>query len=69
MLGLGRFIVVVLLIFMIIIGCVIIISVYQKLSQHLMDVIQGFLLGLESLLLCLHAMTEIIIIIGISHVG
>ena len=69
MICLGRFIVVVLLIFVITTGCVIIIPVCQELSQYLLDIVLGFLLGLESLLMCLHAMTEIIIIIVISHVG
>ena len=69
MIALRRFIVVVLLIFVITARCVIIIPVCQKLSQYLLDVIQGFLLGLESLLLCLHTMTEIIIIVVINHVG
>jgi len=69
MLSLGRFIIVVFLIFVITTGCVIIILICQELIQHLLDVVQGFLLGLESLLLCLHATTEIIIIIDISHVG
>ena len=69
MIGLGRFIIVVLLIFVITIGCVIIILVCKELSQYLLDVVQSFLLGLGSLLLCLHAMTEIIIIVVISHVG
>ena len=69
MLSLEWFIVVVLLIFMITASCVIIVPVCQELSQYLLDVVQGFLLSLESLLLCLHAITEIIIIIVISHVG
>jgi len=70
MIGLGWFIVVVvLLIFVITTGCVIIIPVCQELSQYLLDIVQGFLLGLESLLSCLHAMTEIIIIVVINHVG
>jgi len=69
MIELGRFIIVVLLIFVIITGCVIIVPVCQELSQYLLDVVQSFLLGLRSLLLCLHAITEIIIIVVISHVG
>jgi len=58
MLGLGWFIVVVLLIFVITTGCVIIVPVCQELSKHLLDVVQGFLLGFESMLLCFHAMKE-----------
>jgi len=69
MISLGRFIVVVLLIFVITTGYAIIVPVCQELSQYLLDVVQGFLLGLESLLMCLHAMTKIIIIVIISHVG
>ena len=69
MISLRRFIVIVLLILVITIGCVIIIPVCQELSQYLLDIIQDFLLGLGSLLLCLHAMTEITIIIVISYVG
>jgi len=65
---LGRLIVIVLLIFLITTSCVIVL-VCQELSQYLLDVVQGFLLGLESLLMCLHAITEIIIIVVISHVG
>jgi len=57
MLSLGRFIVVVLLIFVITAGYVIIVLVCQELSQHLLDVIRGFLLGLESLLMCLYVTT------------
>ena len=69
MIGIGMFIVVILLIFVITTGCVIIVPVCQELSQHLLDVVQDFLLGLESLLFCLHTMTEIIIVVVISHVG
>ena len=69
MIGLRRFIVIVLFIYVITTGCVIIVLVCQELSQYLLDIVQGFLLGLGSLLLCLHAMTEIIIIIVISHVS
>ena len=69
MICLERLIVVVLLIFVITTRCVIIIPVCQELSQYLLDIVQDFLLGLGGLLLCLHAMTEIIIIDVISHVG
>jgi len=44
------------------------IPVSQELSEHLLDVIQGFLLSLESLLLCLHPPTEVIIIVA-GHVS
>jgi len=69
MISLGRFIVIVLLILVITTDCVIIVPVCQELSQYLSDIVQDFLLGLGSLLLRLHAMTEIIIIVAISPVG
>jgi len=37
--------------------------------QHALDVVQDFLLSLESLLMCLQVTTEAIIIIIISHAG
>ena len=69
MISLRRFIVIVLLILVITTGCVIIVPVCQELSQYLLDIVQDFLLGLGSLLPRLHAMTEIIIVVAISHVG
>ena len=48
---------------------VVVVSVIQELCQHLLDIIQGFLLSPESFLLCFHAMTEVIIIIVIDHVS
>jgi len=56
-----------LLIVMIVVG-VIGILVSQELSEHLLDVIQGFLLSPRSLLLCLHPPTEVIIIV-VGHVN
>ena len=55
--------------FLITTGCVIIIPVCYELSQYLLDVVQNFMLGLGSLFMCLHAMTEIIIIVVISHIA
>jgi len=47
MLGLGRFIFVVLLTYVITIDYEIIVLLCQELSQHLLDVVQDFLLALE----------------------
>ena len=44
------------------------IPVNQELSEHLLDIIQGFLLSPGSPLLCLHPPTEIIIIV-VGHVS
>jgi len=47
---------------------IIIISVSKELSEHLLGVVQGFLLGLVGLLLSLHPSAEVIIaIIGHMH--
>ena len=44
-------------------------SVCQEVSKYLLDVFQGFLLSLKSLLLCLHAAMEVIIIVVVGHVS
>ena len=41
----------------------------HELSQHVLDVVQGLLWSLRSLLMCLHAMMEVITIIVISHIS
>jgi len=45
---------------------IIVILVSEELSEHLLNVIQGFLLGLGGLLLSFHPSTEVIVTI-ISH--
>jgi len=47
-------------------SCIIIISISEELSEHLLDVVQGFLLGLGGLLLSFHPSTEVIIVV-IGH--
>jgi len=56
------------LLIVMIVASVVGIPVSQELSEYLLDVTQGFLLIPESLLLCLHPPTEVIIII-VSHVS
>ena len=51
-----------------IVASVIGIPVSQELSEHLLDVIQGFLLSPESLLLCLQQPTMVFIIV-VDHVS
>jgi len=46
---------------------IIIISVIEELSEHLLDVVQSFLLGLGSLLLSFQTSMQVIITV-ISHV-
>jgi len=45
---------------------IIVISVSEELSKHLLNIIQGFLLGLGGLLLSFQPSTEVIITV-ISH--
>ena len=52
-----------------IISSVVIISVFQELCQHALNVIKGFMLSLESLFLGLHTAAEIIIRVIVGHIN
>jgi len=67
LLSLRLFIIIMLLLIMIAFG-IIVIPVGEELSYHLLNVVQGFLLGLGSLLLSFHPSAKVIIIV-IGHVS
>jgi len=67
LLSLKLFIIIMLFLIMIAPG-IIVIPVSEELSQHLLDVVQGFLLGLGGLLLGLHPSAKVIIIVN-GHVS
>jgi len=63
-----KLLIIIMFLLIVIASSIIIILIGEELSEHLLDVVQGFLLGLGGLLLSFHLSAEVIIaVIGHMH--